>query len=45
MDHYINTLLFGWYPYVCLTVLLLGSLVRFDKSLYTWRCGSSQLLR
>ncbi|HTN11991.1 MAG TPA: respiratory nitrate reductase subunit gamma, partial [Acetobacteraceae bacterium] len=45
MDHYINTLLFGWYPYVCLTVLLLGSLVRFDKSQYTWRSGSSQLLR
>lgn len=28
MSSWINTALFGVYPYVCLTVLLLGSLVR-----------------
>ncbi len=32
-------------PYVCLTVFALGSLVRFDTAQYTWRSGSSQLLR
>lgn len=41
----INSILFGWYPYLCLTVFLLGSLIRFDREQYTWRSGSSQLLR
>jgi nitrate reductase gamma subunit len=41
----LNQILFGWYPYLCLTVFLLGSLVRFDREQYTWRSGSSQLLR
>jgi nitrate reductase gamma subunit len=41
----INHILFGWYPYVCLTVFLVGSLLRFDREQYTWRSGSSQLLR
>ena len=41
----INHAVFGWYPYLCLTVFLLGSLVRFDREQYTWRTGSSQLLR
>ena len=31
------TSLFGWYPYLCLTVFLLGSLLRFDREQYTWR--------
>jgi len=41
----INHLVFGWYPYICLTVFLLGSWFRFDREQYTWRTGSSQLLR
>lgn len=45
MSPYLNTVLYGWYPYLCLTVFLLGSLLRFDASQYTWRTGSSQLLR
>jgi len=45
MSEYINSALFGWYPYICLTVLALGSLIRFDTAQYTWRSGSSQLLR
>jgi nitrate reductase gamma subunit len=40
-----NQLLFGLYPYVAITVFLLGSLIRFDREQYTWRSGSSQLLR
>jgi nitrate reductase gamma subunit len=41
----INHALFGWYPYLCLTVFLLGSLLRFDREQYSWRSGSSQMLR
>lgn len=41
----INHILFGWYPYLCLTVFLVGSWLRFDREQYTWRSGSSQLLR
>jgi nitrate reductase gamma subunit len=40
-----NTLLFGIYPYVCLAVLLIGSLIRFDREPYTWKSDSSQMLR
>src|SRR3989337_861610 len=45
MGEFINQALFGWYPYLCLTVFLVGSLLRFDREQYTWRSGSSQLLR
>ena len=40
-----NQFLFGIYPYLCLAVFFIGSLVRFDREQYTWRSGSSQLLR
>ncbi len=42
---YINTFLFGIYPYVCLAILLIGSLIRFDREPYTWKSDSSQMLR
>jgi nitrate reductase gamma subunit len=45
MRDYLFHMLFVWYPYVCLTVFLLGSLIRFDREQYSWRAGSSQLLR
>lgn len=45
MRELITYIVFGWYPYLCLTVFLLGSLLRFDREQYTWRSGSSQLLR
>ena len=41
----LDTLLFGLYPYVCATVFLVGSLLRFDRDQYTWKSDSSQLLR
>ncbi|MBA4342636.1 MAG: respiratory nitrate reductase subunit gamma [Methylibium sp.] len=37
--------LFGLYPYICLAVFLLGSLLRFDRDQYSWKSDSSQLLR
>ncbi len=45
MSDWINTALFGIYPYICLSVLVVGSIIRFDREQYTWRSQSSQLLR
>lgn len=35
---------FQVYPYIALAVFFIGSLARFDRAMYTWRSGSSQLL-
>jgi len=40
-----NQFFFGVYPYIALAVLAIGSVIRFDREPYTWRTGSSQLLR
>lgn len=40
----LNQFFFGIYPYIALTVFLLGSLVRFEREQYTWKTDSSQLL-
>ena len=42
---WLNQALFGFYPYIALAVLVIGSILRFDREQYTWRTGSSQLLR
>lgn len=34
--------LFDIYPYICLAVLLLGSLIRFDREPYSWKSDSSE---
>lgn len=39
-----NQFFFGIYPYICLSVFLFGSLVRFEREQYTWKTDSSQLL-
>lgn len=41
---YIETLLFGLYPYLAGAVFLIGSWLRYDQAQYTWRAGSSQML-
>lgn len=43
--NWFDTLFFGYYPYICLAVFLLGSLIRFDRDQYTWKSDSSQMLR
>ena len=40
----LNQFVFGIYPYIALTIFLLGSLVRFEREQYTWKSDSSQLL-
>jgi nitrate reductase gamma subunit len=41
MDFFI----FQVYPYIALTVLVLGSIVRYERDPFTWKSSSSQLLR
>lgn len=41
----LNQLAFGWFPYLAITVLVVGSILRFDASQYSWRAQSSQFLR
>lgn len=45
MTDFINELAFGWYPYLAVTVLVVGSILRFDANQYSWRSQSSQFLR
>ena len=45
MTAWIDNLLFGIYPYICLAVFFIGSWARFDRDQYTWKSDSSQLLR
>jgi nitrate reductase gamma subunit len=45
IDLWVNTFLFGVLPYIALAVMLVGSIIRYDREPYTWRTGSSQLLR
>ncbi|MEO0003248.1 MAG: Respiratory nitrate reductase 2 gamma chain [Pseudomonadota bacterium] len=40
-----HNFVFGIYPYIALTIFLLGSLIRFDRDQYSWKSDSSQLLR
>ncbi|TCZ78008.1 respiratory nitrate reductase subunit gamma [Lysobacter sp. N42] len=45
MNEFLNQLAFGWFPYLAVTVLVVGSILRFDKDQYGWRSQSSQFLR
>lgn len=45
MQAFFHQFVFGIYPYICLTVLLVGSLIRFDREQYSWKSDSSQLLK
>lgn len=40
-----HNFLFGIYPYIALSVLLLGSVARYERDPFTWKTSSSQLLR
>lgn len=45
MADFLHHLAFGIYPYIALAVLAVGSVIRYDREPYSWRAGSSQLLR
>ena len=36
---------FGIYPYIALSVLIIGSIARYERDPFTWKTSSSQLLR
>ncbi len=42
---WLQIFLFGVYPYIALTIAIIGTWVRFDLSQYSWKTGSSQMLR
>ena len=45
MNQFIYQLAFGWFPYLAVTVMVVGSILRFDRDQYGWRSQSSQFLR
>lgn len=40
-----HNFLFGIYPYIALSVLVIGSIARYERDPFTWKTSSSQLLR
>ena len=42
---YLNTLLFGIYPYVAIAIMVIGTWARYDQGQFTWKAHSSQILR
>lgn len=40
----LHQFVFGIYPYIALSIFLLGSLIRFEREQYSWKSESSQLL-
>lgn len=42
--NYLDQFAFQLYPYIAMAVFFIGSWARFDRAMYTWRTGSSQLL-
>lgn len=43
MSHF-SIFAFGIYPYIAMTVMFIGSWIRYDREQYTWKASSSQLL-
>jgi len=40
-----HSFLYGIYPYIALSVLVVGSIARYERDPFTWKSSSSQLLR
>lgn len=40
-----HNLVFGIFPYVAITVMVLGSIARYERDPFTWKSKSSQFLR
>jgi len=45
MLEHIDYFIFGIMPYIALTVLIVGSVARYERDPFTWKSSSSQLLR
>lgn len=44
MSHFFDVFFYDIYPYICGSVFIIGSWLRYDYGQYTWRAGSSQML-
>lgn len=44
-NYSLDFFIFGIMPYVALTVLIVGSIARYERDPFTWKSSSSQLLR
>lgn len=42
--NFLDTLLFGIYPYIASGIFFLGCMIRYDREQYTWKAHSSQML-
>lgn len=40
-----HDVLFGTFPYIALTIMVMGSIARYERDPFTWKSKSSQLLR
>ncbi|MBL8579203.1 MAG: respiratory nitrate reductase subunit gamma [Mesorhizobium sp.] len=40
-----HNFIFGIYPYIAITVMVMGSIARYERDPFTWKSRSSQLLR
>ncbi len=40
-----HNFVFGIFPYIAVTVMVLGSVIRYERDPFTWKSKSSQLLR
>lgn len=45
MTAYLNDFFFGIYPYLAISIMTLGTILRYDQDPYSWKAGSSQFLR
>ncbi len=45
MESFLNHFLFGLYPYIAFITMVVGTIIRYDRDQYSWKAGSSQLLR
>lgn len=45
MSFSLDLVLFGLYPYIAIVVCVAVCIIRYDREQYTWKAGSSQLLR
>lgn len=42
--NYLHQFVFGIYPYIAMSIFVLGCLIRFEREQYSWKSESSQLL-
>lgn len=41
---FLHQFIFGIYPYIAILVMVVGSILRYDRDPYSWKAGSSQML-